>query len=94
MLGHDVAGDPEDPARERPRMLIAKVRKALPRREEDVLGGILGVLGSAESGVRVANNPLPVSFEEFSECIDLTTARPLNEVLKRGRASQLLPLYR
>jgi hypothetical protein len=94
VLGDDVAGDPEDPAREGSSMLVAERGKSLPGGEEDVLGRVLGVLVPSQAGMGKSEDPLSVAVEKLSERIDVTAARPLDQVLEGGRASSLLPLYR
>jgi hypothetical protein len=94
VLGDDVAGDPEDPARERSSMLVAERRESLPGGEEDVLGSVLGVVVSPQARMGKSEDPLSVAIEKLSERIDVTAARPLDQVLEGGRASLLLPLYR
>jgi hypothetical protein len=94
MVGHDMASDAEEPTGERPWVVVPKGRKALPGREEDVLGGILGVLGPAQAGVGVAKDALPVPVEKLSERIDVTSSGPLDQVFERRLAGLLLLLYR
>jgi hypothetical protein len=75
-------------------MLVAKRWKSLPRGEEDILSRVLGILVPAQTRVGKAEDPLTVSIEKVSERIDVTVARPFDQVLENGGASLLLPLYR
>jgi hypothetical protein len=58
------------------------------------LGRVLGILVPAQTRMGKAEDPLPVPIEKVSERIDVTAARPFDQVLESGGASLLLPLYR